>query len=198
MIKLDEALGDTLMCDDIYSPYLLLSPIAYLLLDIIQNFLLLCQDLSVASSRVINIFTDPFTTSFSKIKANTTALFDTKVKDIVAIGKDISIEEVSPSNYSKIIETFNTYKKNLIDQTLKDNTSINMGICDYILVQMNKIYGNPTFKASVILLMFFLLYGFIRIVFWVMTGIAFIIFKILFGLKVYDVKIVLKEVEDLE
>jgi hypothetical protein len=97
-----------------------------------------------------------------------------------------------------IVQKFNTFKKNLIDQTLKDNSTVNMGICDYLLGQMNQIYDNPAFKTSVILLMFLLLYGFVRIVFWVMTGIAFVIFKILFGLKVYHVHTVMKEVEDLE
>jgi len=97
-----------------------------------------------------------------------------------------------------IVQKFNTFKKNLIDQTLKDNSTVNMGICDYLLGQMNTIYENPAFKASVILLMFLIFYGFIRIVFWVMTGIALVIFKILFALKVYHIKTVLKEVEDLE
>jgi hypothetical protein len=73
-----------------------------------------------------------------------------------------------------------------------------MGICDYLLGQMNQIYENPAFKTSVILLMFLLLYGFIRIVFWVMTGIAFVIFKIMFASKAYHIHTVMKEVEDLE
>ncbi|MFA6256444.1 MAG: hypothetical protein WC606_04635 [Candidatus Absconditabacterales bacterium] len=156
-----------------------------------------CQDLSDASSRVINIFTRPVTAGMKKIKTDTTALFNTKIKDIAVIGQSISLQ-TKQSNYSTIIQKFNTFKKNLIDQTLKDNTTVNMGICDYLLGQMNKIYENPAFKTSVILLMFLLLYGFIRIVFWVMTGIAFVIFKLLFALKVYRIKTVLKEVEDLE
>ena len=131
------------------------------------------------------------------IKANTDALFNTKVKDIAVIGQDISLQ-AKQSTSMNFIQKFNTYKKNLVDQTLKDNTSVNMGICDYLLGQMNKIYSDPAFKTSVILLMFLLFYGFIRIEFWIMTGIAFVIFKILFALKVYRIKTVLKEVEDLE
>jgi hypothetical protein len=75
---------------------------------------------------------------------------------------------------------------------------VNMGICDYLLGQMNQIYENPAFKTSVILLMFLLLYGFVRIVFWVMTGIAFVMFKTMFALKAYRVHTEMKEVEDLE
>ncbi|HBB04708.1 TPA: hypothetical protein DCZ39_07635 [Patescibacteria group bacterium] len=87
--------------------------------------------------------------------------------------------QTQQSRYATIIQNINAFKKNLIDQTLKDNTTVNMGICDYLLGQMNQIYENPAFKTSVILLMFLLLYGFVRIVFWLMTGIAFLIFKIL-------------------
>jgi len=97
-----------------------------------------------------------------------------------------------------MVQKFNAFKKNLIDQTLKDNSTVNMGICDYLLGQINQIYENPAFKTSVILLMFLLLYGFVRIVFWVMTGIAFVMFKIMFALKAYRIHTEMKEVEDLE
>ena len=156
-----------------------------------------CQNLSDASNRVINIFTRPVVAGVAKVKTDTSAFFTTKVQDIATIGQDISLQ-TQQSSYSLLVQKFNIFKKNLIDQTLKDNATVNMGICDYLLGQMNQIYANPTFKASVILLMFLLLYSFVRIVFWVMTGIAFLIFKILFGLKIYRVTTVLKEVEDLE
>ena len=67
------------------------------------------------------------------------------------------------------MSTLNEYKKNLIDQAITDNKNVNMGICDYVLGQMNTIYNTPGFKVSVIVLMFLLLYGFIRIEFWIMT-----------------------------
>jgi hypothetical protein len=156
-----------------------------------------CQDLSDASNRVINIFTRPVAAWVQKIKIDTTDLFNTKIKEVVTIGQNISLQ-TKQSTYSTMIQKFNAYKKNLIDQTLKDNTSVNMGICDYILIQLNTIYENPAFKTSVILLMFLIFYGFIRIVLWVMTGIAFVLFKILILSKAYHIKTVLKEVEDIE
>lgn len=73
-----------------------------------------------------------------------------------------------------------------------------MGICDYVLGEMNKIYNVPGFKLSVIAMMFLLLYGFIRIEFWIMTGIAIILFKILYMFGIYHTKKVMKEVEELE
>jgi len=170
---------------------------SFFVLGYYSKFPFTCQDLSDASSRVIHVFTNPVTKGMEKIKGDTNALFNTKVQDIVTMGQNISLQ-TQQSPYSTIIKKINIFKKNLIDQTLKDNTTVNMGICDYLLGQVNTIYENPTFKASVILLMFLIFYGFIRIVFWVMTGIAFVMFKILFACKVYRIKIVLKEVEDLE
>jgi len=156
-----------------------------------------CQDLSDSSSRAITMFTRPVTSGMEKIKTDTNALFNTKVQDIAVIGENISLQ-TQASTYSKIIKNLNTYKKNFIDQTFKDNTTVNMGICDYLLGQMNKIYENPAFKASVILLMFLIFYGFIRIIVRVMTGLALILFKILLACKAYRIKKVVKEVEDLE
>ena len=156
-----------------------------------------CQDLSDTSNRVIQLFTKPVANGVEKVTTDTSAIFTTKVKDIASIGSDISLQ-TQTSNYSKVIQNINSYKANFIDQALKDNKTVNMGICDYVLWEINKIYNNPAFKVSVILLMFLLLYGFIRIEFWVMTGIAFIVFKIMFWSKAYRIRKVMKEVEELE
>ncbi|MCX6823623.1 MAG: hypothetical protein NT085_00645 [candidate division SR1 bacterium] len=170
---------------------------SFFVLGYYAKFPFTCQNLSDASNRVINIFTRPVVAGVTKVKTDTSTFFTTKVKDIAIIGQDISLQ-TKQSNYSLIVQKFNLFKKNLVDQTLKDNTMVNMGICDYLLGQMNQIYNNPAFKTSVILLMFLLLYSFVRIVFWVMTGIAFVIFKVLFALKAYRVHTEMKEVEDLE
>jgi hypothetical protein len=97
-----------------------------------------------------------------------------------------------------ILDSINTWKQNLVDQAISDNTQVNRWICDYVLAQINVIYQNPGFRTSVLVLMFLLLYGFVRIVFYVMAWIGYVIFKILFWTKAYRVKMVMKEVEDLE
>ena len=84
-----------------------------------------CQDLSDASSRVINVFARPVGAGMEKIKTDTRELFSTKIKDVAIIGQNISLQ-TKQSTYSTMIQKFNTYKKNLIDQTLKDNTAVNM------------------------------------------------------------------------
>jgi len=84
-----------------------------------------CTDLSNASDRVINIFTNPVTSGVEKLKTDTTALFNTKVKDIAVIGQGISLQ-TKQSSYSSVIKKFNAYKKNLIDQALQNNTTVNI------------------------------------------------------------------------
>ncbi len=158
-----------------------------------------CESLSQASNSVIDLVTKPFKVWIEEaktIKANTKWFFDADIQDLVAVSNTITIKDVAKS--PTLLGTINDYKKKLIDQAIQDNTSINRWICDYVLWELNKIYENPGFQTSVIILMFLLLYGFVRIVFWIMTGIAFLIFKLLFACNVYRIKIIMKEVEDLE
>lgn len=164
-----------------------------------QKFPFTCEVLSTTSNSVIDFFTNPLKIGIDEaktIKTNTTNFFSTKFWDIVHIGETITIntDTTTPS----FLEKLSIYKEQLIDQTIRDNTKVNMWICDYVLGEINKIYSVPWVKVSVIALMFLLLYGFIRIEFWIMTGLWYLVFKILYLLKIYRTKKVLKEVEELE
>ncbi len=160
-----------------------------------QNFPFTCEWLSQASNSVIDYISKPFKLGMEEaktLKENTELFFNSKILDLKKI--DIQNWAKSPTFVDKLSE----YKKSRLDQTISDNSKVNMGICDYVLGEMNKIYNVPWFKVSVIALMFLVLYGFIRIEFWIMTGIAIILFKILYACKVYRTKKVMKEVEELE
>ena len=156
-----------------------------------------CQDLSNASNNVVDFFTRPVTNGAKKITADTKNFWNTKVGDVVTIGKDVSLQTNKVADTSTI-QKINIWKKNLVDQALSDNKLVSMGICEYVLIQVNKIYNNTAFLSSVILLLFILLYSFVRIVFWVMTGVTFILFKILYRSKVYRITKVMKEVDEIE
>lgn len=160
-----------------------------------QSFPFTCQWLSQASNSVIDYISKPFKLGIEEaktMKENTELFFKSKVIDLKKI--EIQNWEKTPTFIDKLSE----YKKSRLDQTIADNTKVNMGICDYVLGEINTIYNVPWFKVSVLALMFLLLYGFIRIEFWIMTGIALILFKILYALNVYRTKKVMKEVEELE
>lgn len=160
-----------------------------------QKFPFTCEWLSHTSNSIIDYIANPFKIGIEEaknMKTNTELFFTSKVIDLNKI--EIQKEEKTLSFIDKLSE----YKKSRLDQTIADNTKVNMWICDYILWEINAIYALPWFKVSVIVLMFLLLYGFIRIEFWIITWIALILFKILYALNVYHTKKVMKEVEELE
>jgi len=164
-----------------------------------EKFPFTCEWLSEASNSVIETVTKPFKMGMEEvkdIKDSAQDFFATKWWDVVDITENIIIKtwEEQP----KFLDKLSIYKTQLIDQTIEDNTKINMGICDYVLGEINTIYNTPGVKISVIALMFLLLYGFIRIEFWIMTGIGILLFKILHKSNIYRIKKVLKEVEELE
>jgi hypothetical protein len=133
-----------------------------------------------------------------KIKEQTKAFLATKIQDVVVVGKDISLQTTKQSGLAGVVQNINTWKKNLVDQTLKDSSLVNMGICDYVLNEVNKRYQNPAFLGSVILLLFLLMYGFFRFVFRVMEFLGFAIFKIMRWSRLYKVQKVMEEVEKIE
>ena len=164
-----------------------------------EKFPFSCEYLSEASNSVIDTVTTPFKVGIEEvknIKNATQNFFATKWWDVINITKNITIKtwEENP----KFLDKISIYKTQLINQTIEDNSKVNMGICDYVLGEINNIYNVPGVKVSVIALMFLLLYGFIRIEFWIMTGIAMIIFKILYRFNIYRIKKILREVEELE
>jgi hypothetical protein len=85
-----------------------------------------CQQLSDASSRVINFFTNPVEAGAQKIKQETSALFATKIQDVASIGKNISLQATKQSGLATVVQNINAYKKNLIDQVLSDSSTVNM------------------------------------------------------------------------
>ncbi|MBU0626321.1 hypothetical protein KKG31_04155 [Patescibacteria group bacterium] len=76
----------------------------------------------------------------------------------------------------------------MIQQVQEENVSASTGICDYLLGKVNEKFGLPEYRVSLVLLLFLLLYPFIRIVFRVMSFIAFVLFKLLYLTGVYKIK----------
>jgi hypothetical protein len=152
-----------------------------------------CADLSSASSNVVDFFTNPLKIWLDKanqIKQDTQWFFQSSLWN--TLWQKSSIEP-----QTKLGALVNDYRQRIIDQVVKDNKSVNMWICDYVLWEINSRYNNPAFQFSVILLMYLLFYPFLRIIFRIMSILWIFIFKVLFRLKVYNVKKVLKEVEEI-
>ena len=101
-------------------------------------------------------------------------------------------EKIKPV-ISKIVEL----KSITIDQVLDEQESYSSNMCELLLSEINSKFWLENFKRSVILLIYLLLYWFIRISFWVMSWIAFIIFKVLYWCRVYKISKTTKEVDEI-
>lgn len=152
-----------------------------------------CEDLSRASSDVVDFFTKPFKIwldTANKIKDNTQSFFKADIQKTLW-------NQTSNTSDSKLTILINEYRERMINQVVADNKSINMWICDYVLWEINNRYNKPVFQFSLILLMYLLFYPFLRIIYRIMSVVWIVIFKILFWFKVYNIQKVTKEIEEI-
>ena len=96
-----------------------------------------------------------------------------------------------------VISKIAKLKSLTIDQVLNEQESYSSDVCELLVNEINSKFWLENFKWSVILLIYLLLYWFIRISFWVMSGIAFIIFKILYRCRVYKISETTKKVDEI-
>lgn len=80
---------------------------------------------------------------------------------------------------------------------IQENTLVNMGICDLVLNEIESRSDQTSFQLSVLILMFILLYPFVRLAFFVISFLSLIVFKILYWLKVYKVHTIEEEIEEI-
>lgn len=166
---------------------------SFALLWMYSQFPFQCTDLSSASSNVVDFFTKPFKIwldTANQMKEDTQSFFKASLEN--TLWKKTAIVP-----QSKFLIFINDYRERMIDQVVKDNKSVNLWICDYVLWEINSRYDKPVFQFSLILLMYLLFYPFLRIIFWIMSIVWIMIFKLMFRLKVYNIQKVLKEVEEI-
>lgn len=166
---------------------------SFALIGMYSQFPFKCDDLSKSTNTVVDFFTNPLKLWLDKatqIKQDTQSFFTASLDTTLW-------KKTSTKPQTKFTSFINDYREKMIDQVVKDNTSINMWICDYVLGEINSRYNKPVFQFSLILLMYLLFYPFLRIIFWIMSIVWIVIFKILLWLKVYKVQTVTKEVEEL-
>lgn len=85
----------------------------------------------------------------------------------------------------------------LFDQVVRDNTSVNSSICSVLVEEISERYNKPAFQFSVIMLLFILLYPFLRTFVWVIEGVAWLVLKILLFFGVYSFSTHVREVDDV-
>ena len=173
-----------------------------------QQFPFTCEWLNEASSKLFEFVEKPFLITFNKNWKNG------KWAESVMSWEDIlhqaptenEIKIEGPDNLEiswgekilkPVISKISEIKSLTIDQVLSEQESYSSNVCELLLNEINSKFWIENFKWSAILLIYLLLYWFIRISFWVMSGIAFIIFKILYRCKVYRISETTKKVDEI-
>lgn len=175
-----------------------------------QRFPLTCDWLQEASNKLIDFVEKPFVVSVEKIDDWTNleewTVFDLDKKlddDMVenALNKfkntEIKIDN-SENNFSKIVYQFNEWKNNSVEQIMSQQENYNISMCDMLLEEINAKYNLKEFSLSVIILIYLLLFGFVRVAIFVMSFIWFLVFKILYWSHLYKIKKVKKEVDEIK
>lgn len=189
-----------------------------------QQFPFTCEWLNEASNKLFEFVEKPFLITFSK-KQNEEKwiehdwlLIETITEDTVHYapidsdiieevdeqiplwGEDMSWDEIiswDEKLLKPVISKITELKSLTIDQVLDEQESYSSAVCELLLDEINSKFWIENFKRSAILLIYLLLYWFIRISFWVMSGIAFIIFKILYRCRVYKISQITKKVDEI-
>jgi hypothetical protein len=104
----------------------------------------------------------------------------------------------SGSMWAPIMLQFNQWKSNSIDQIIWQQESYSLGMCDMLLEEINIKYNIKEFRLSALLLIYLLLFGFVRVAFLIISFAWFLIFKILYLLWLYKIIKVKKEVNEIK
>ncbi len=169
-----------------------------------QEFPLTCEWLQWASDKLIEFVETPFTFSVDKLDfimgewALDENILDEKVKDVLLKAKDTEVIADSGSMWAPIMIQFNDWKSNSVDQIIWQQESYSLGMCDMLLDEINAKYNLKEFKLSAILLIYLLLFGFVRVAFLIMSLAWFIIFKLLYLLWLYKIIKIKKEVYEIK
>ena len=165
-----------------------------------QKFPFTCQWLNDASHKLFEFVEAPFMLTFNKRQKN----IKEEIKDFANVSDNTIYiqEEIGNISWNEnlltpVISKFTEIKSSTIDQVLNEQESYSANMCEMLLNEINSKYWLENFKRSVILLIYLLLYWFIRISFWVMSAIAFIIFKILYRCRVYQISQTTKKVDEI-
>lgn len=169
---------------------------SFFIVGIYNKFPFSCEDLNKNASKVVETVLNPFNISLPKDE-NTSSFFkETKVKDILSVGKMLNIESevkgITP------LENFKKWKDEFITKTLNENQELNEWICEYSLNKLNTKMKNTDFQIGVIILMVTISYPFLRIAIQIMAYIWLILFRTIKKCKGYSIEKEIREIEKIQ
>lgn len=177
---------------------------SFALIGMFQKFPFTCEWLQGASHKLIDFVETPFTFSIDKLgsinaesEVNNSAI-DEKVTDALLKAKDTPVVVDTGTLWAPIISQFNEWKSNSVDQILWQQKSYSLWVCDMLLDGINAKYDFKEFRLSAILLIYLLLFGFVRVAFLIMSLIWFLSFEILYWVGLYKIIKIKKEVNEIK
>lgn len=144
-----------------------------------------CDQIMEWNTEIIETSTRPLSFSFSLFDGNSNT--------------EKPLETPTPEKNKWVItHVFSTLKTNLRNRFRSTQQSINYQVCTVIVQELEKVYQNPFFQVAVIFAMYLLFYGVMRMLVWILTLLAWILFQVLRLFGLYQTKISLQEVEEIE
>lgn len=102
------------------------------------------------------------------------------------------------SNSIWIIWLLKNREKAIVENTLKDKSLVDKGICEYIYEQVKIRQSNPQFIVSTIVLLFAILYPFFRFLFYIVGFVWRLILLILKQMWIYKIESYYQKIEKIE
>lgn len=101
------------------------------------------------------------------------------------------------SAVNSIAGILHTYKTSLIDIAISNQKDVNMKICHVFIDQIERLYTQPSFRMSVIILMFFFISPLLRVTLFIISSINILLFIILKRCGVYKIEKVTVEADKI-
>lgn len=168
-----------------------------------------CEWLKGATNKLIEFVEKPIIAPVKKIQ-ETFSWNKKHVEVPIADDVDVQVEELllwfqwvqlysqPDTMFDSVVKKINNWKKTNIDQLLVDQKSYSQGICNILLQEINEKYMLKEVWLSAVMLIYFLLFGFIRLAIFVMSFIWFLLFKLLYWCWVYKIEKIKTEVLEIK
>lgn len=112
------------------------------------------------------------------------------------VQKDNPLEKYRDFKISYLIDK-EFWKTGILNQLVKDKKLVDKTFCQIMIDNISKKYDNPSFKLSVILLLFILFYPFLKLLFLLISFLNFLLFMLLRLVRVYKYQRITEEVEEI-
>ena len=164
-----------------------------------------CEWLKDASNKLIEFVEKPIVAPFKKIKTlswNKDKASSDKVnkqmEEVLLWFQWVEISAKPNTIFNPMVVKINERKEDTIDELLADQKSYSLDVCNILLKEINEKYMLKELGLSAVMLIYFLLFGFIRLAIFVMSFIWFLMFKLLYWLWVYKIEKIQAEVLEIK